>query len=234
MGWHRFGLRSGAVISLIAICTTSATFHFLGGILLLEVIIACLWKYEQRFFVLLIITFTWAGMNCLCRALGPGDVGWCWLPAPSSASSFGQRLHAVLPVRCDLIAFFCVCAAFVSASVSTFVRMASLKALSLMLLFLYCVSGARLAALGREKSFFHGLVWGGEIAVFLTAGCYFGLGKSVWGNPNSLGAVMSVAVFPILTVGMVYHRRADSKGAPTGFALLFVLIWFFSAWLVPE
>ena len=36
---------------------------FLGGILLLEVIIASLWKYDQRFFVLLMIAFVWAGMH---------------------------------------------------------------------------------------------------------------------------------------------------------------------------
>src|SRR5271154_5162992 len=36
---------------------------FLGGILLLEIIIASLWKYDQRFFVLLMIAFVWAGMN---------------------------------------------------------------------------------------------------------------------------------------------------------------------------
>src|SRR5260370_33447484 len=36
---------------------------FLGGILLLEVLIGSLWKYEQRFFVLLMIAFVCAGMN---------------------------------------------------------------------------------------------------------------------------------------------------------------------------
>ena len=36
---------------------------FLGAILLLEIIIASLWRYDQRFFVLLIVTFVWAGMN---------------------------------------------------------------------------------------------------------------------------------------------------------------------------
>ncbi|MFY9646793.1 MAG: O-antigen ligase family protein, partial [Terriglobales bacterium] len=174
---------------------------FLGGILLLEVIIASLWKYEQRFFVLLIVTFTWAGLKVPLQGswaegrwvvLGAGAVAGfiVWTKTPRGSSS-----------AIDLLAFFCVCAAFVSASVSTFVGMASLKALSLMLLFLYCVSGGRLAARGREKRFFEGLIWGGEIAVFLTAGCYFGLGTSVWGNPNSLGAVMSVAVFPILLWG---------------------------------
>src|ERR1700687_3074380 len=36
---------------------------FLGGILLLEIIIASVWKFDERFFALLMITFVWAGMH---------------------------------------------------------------------------------------------------------------------------------------------------------------------------
>jgi len=174
---------------------------FLGGILLLEVIIACLWKYDQRFFVLLMIAFVWAGMNVPLQGAWTGGrwvvlsvgavVGYIvWTKTPRR--SFGS-LH--------LIAFFCVCAAFVSATVSSFIQLASSKALSLFLLFTYCASGARLAVLGREDRFFRGLLWGGEIAVYFTAICYFGLGQSIWGNPNSLGAATSIGLFPILLWG---------------------------------
>ncbi len=174
---------------------------FLGGILLLEVIIASLWEYDQRFFVLLMITFVWAGMNVPLQGAGTSGrwvvllagavVGFIvWEKTPRGP--FGS-LH--------LIAFFCVCAAFVSATVSPFIQMASLKALSLLLLFLYCASGARLAVLGREDRFFRGLLWGSETAVYVTAICYFGLGQSIWGNPNSLGAAMSIGLFPILLWG---------------------------------
>src|SRR5208282_5058451 len=96
---------------------------FLGGVLLLEVIVACLWKYEQRFFVLLMITFVWAGMNVPLQ--GAWTVGrWVvlvagtvvgfvlWTKSPRASSS-----------SLDLIAFFCVCAAFASAGVSTFESM---------------------------------------------------------------------------------------------------------------
>src|ERR1019366_3617861 len=31
--------------------------------------------------------------------------------------------------------------------------------------------------------------------------CYFGLGQRIWGNPNSLGAAMSIGIFPILLWG---------------------------------
>ncbi len=174
---------------------------FLGEVLLLEIIIAAVWKYDQRFFILLIIAFAWAGMNVpmegawtsarwvvLAAAAVVGFIVWTRTPR----GGFGS-LH--------LIAFFCVCAAFVSASVSPFPQMAFLKAFSLLLLFTYCAAGGRMAVLGREDRFFRGLLWGTEMAVYGTAICYLVLGKSFWGNPNSLGAVMSVAIFPILLWG---------------------------------
>jgi len=174
---------------------------FLGGILLLEVIIASLWKYDQRFFVLLMITFIWAGMHLPLQGawtsgrwvvLSAGAVVGFIVWAKNPRRSFGS-LH--------LIAFFCICAAFASATVSLYMQMAFLKALSLLLLFLYCAAGARLAVLGREDRFFHGLLWACEIAVYVTVICYFGLGQRIWGIPNSLGAVMGVGLFPILFWG---------------------------------
>src|ERR1700675_2250294 len=55
-------------LSLVLYLTYSHLQYFrdvslLGGILLLEVIIVSLWNYGQRFFILLMITFVWAGMN---------------------------------------------------------------------------------------------------------------------------------------------------------------------------
>jgi O-antigen ligase len=174
---------------------------FLGGILLLEILIASLWKYDQRFFVLLMIAFAWAGMHVPLQSAWTAGrwvvlfagavVGFIvWTKAPRRSSG---TLH--------LIGFFCVCAAFVSATVSPFIQMASLKALSLFLLFLYCASGARLAVLGREDRFFQGLLWASEIAVYITAISYLGLGQTIWGNPNSLGASMSIVFFPLLLWG---------------------------------
>jgi|HubBroStandDraft_5_1064220.scaffolds.fasta_scaffold58606_2 O-antigen ligase len=174
---------------------------FLGGILMLEVIIASLWKFEQRFFLLLMVIFLWAGMSIPLRSAGitgrwvvlaaGAVVGFIvWIKTP--------RKHFV---SIHLIAFFCVCAAFVSATVSQFTQMSSLKALSLFLLFLYCSSGARAAVLGREDRFFPGLVWASEIMVYATGALYLGLGESIWGNPNSMGAAMSIAAFPILLWG---------------------------------
>lgn len=174
---------------------------FLGGVLLLEMIIAALWKFRERFFVLLLITFLWAGMSVPMQ--GAGTAGrWVVL---ASGAVVGFIIWTKTPHTrfrsIHLIAFFCVCAAFVSATVSSFIQMASFKALSLFLLFLYCASGARLAVLGREDRFFHCVLLGTEIAVYGTALCSLGLGVGIWGNPNALGAAMSVGAFPILLWG---------------------------------
>src|SRR6266404_3570065 len=183
----------------------------LGGILLLEVIIASLWNYGQRFFVLLMITFVWAGMAVPLQ--GAGTVGrWIVLAAGALVGCIVWVRAPYRPFRSiHLIAFFCICAAFVSATVSSFVQIASLKALSLALLFLYCAAGARVAVLGREDRFFRGVVWGSEIAVYISAICYFGLGRSIWGNPNSLGAAMSIGVFPILLWAWLTSDRPVGK-----------------------
>jgi O-antigen ligase len=202
--WQWTGFAIGALLFSYAILSHLQYFgsiSFLGAILLIEVVIASLWKYDQRFFLLLMIAFLWAGMNVPLQGAWTGGrwfvlstgaaIGYIiWMRAPRS--SF-RTIH--------LLAFFCIGAAFVSATVSSYVQMASFKALSLCLLFLYCTSGARLAVIGREERFFRGLVLASEIAVYVTAICYFGLGQSIWGNPNSLGAAMSIGVFPILLWG---------------------------------
>jgi hypothetical protein len=173
----------------------------LGGILLLEIIIASLWNYGQRFFVLLMITFVWAGMHVPLQSAWTGG-RWVVLSAGAVVGYIiWTKNHPKPSGLLHLIAFFCICTAFVSATVSPFVQMASLKALSLFLLFLYCACGARLSVLGREDRFFRGLLWGSEIAVYATAICYLGLGQGIWGNPNSLGAAMSIGLFPVLLWG---------------------------------
>ena len=201
---------------------------FLGGILLLEVIIASLWKYDQRFFVLLMIAFVWAGMNVPLQ--GAWTAGrWVVL---SAGAVVGFIVWTKTPRRpfgsLHLIAFFCICAAFVSATVSPFIQMASLKALSLLLLFLYCAAGARMAAFGREDRFFRGLLWGSEIAVYVTAICYFGLGQPIWGNPNSLGAAMGIGLFPILLWGWFTSDRSVVRRRRLSALLLCTYLVFLS------
>ena len=209
-----FGIILGVVVGLYSLLHYLQLFSdvtFLGGFLLLEIIIAGVWKYEQRFLILLLIAFLWAGMHV------PMESTWTlgrWVVL-GAGSAVGFVLWTRTPRRrfgsMHLLAFFCVGAAFVSASVSLFVRMASLKAFSLLLLFLYCATGARLAVLGREGRFFRGLLWACEILVYASAICYLGLGQPIWGNPNSLGAAMSVAIFPILLWGWINEEVPGVK-----------------------
>ncbi|HTR22898.1 MAG TPA: O-antigen ligase family protein [Terriglobales bacterium] len=211
--WQWGGVTLGALLFFYAVLTHMQYFgsiSFLGAVLLVEVVVVSLWKYERRFFLLLMIAFLWAGMNVPMQGAWTGGrwfvlsagamIGYIiWLRAPSRSL---RTIH--------LLAFFCMGAALVSATVSPFVQMASYKAVSLCLLFLYCSSGARLGVIGREERFFRGLVLAGEIAVVATAVCYFVLGEQIWGNPNSLGAAMSIGVFPILLWGWFV---SDSPGA---------------------
>jgi O-antigen ligase len=202
---------------------------FLGGVILLEAIIAGVWKYDQRFFPLLMIAFIWAGVLVPGQGAFRGGGRWIVLFAGAFA---GFVIWTRTPRRpfgsLHLIAFFCVCAAFVSATVSPWIQMASLKAFSLFLLFLYCASGARLAILGREGRFFRGLLWGCEIVVYSTAICYFGLGQSIWGNPNSLGAAFAIAVFPLLLWGWFISGEPGVKFRRLAALLLCTYLIFFS------
>jgi O-antigen ligase len=210
--WAALGV--GLCLALYFFFTHSQMFgnmSFLGGIVLIELIIASLWKYEQRFIVFLLIIFLWAGMSVPLQSAGTNG-RWVVLAAGAAVGFVVWTKAQNRPFgSIHLIAFFCVCAAFVSATVSPFVQMASLKALSLCLLFLYCSAGARVAVAGREERFFSGLVFGAEIAVYGTAICYLALGDPIWGNPNSLGAAMSIAVFPILLWGWLSSAGTVSK-----------------------
>jgi O-antigen ligase len=201
---HWAGIALGLALALYFVYSHLRDFgnvSFLGVILLLEILIACLWKYERRFFVLLTIAFLWAGMHVPMQGVW-GAGRWVVLAAGAAVGFVVWIKTPRAPFRSlHLIAFFCICAAFVSATVSPWIQMASLKALSLLLLLMYCASGARMAVLGREDRFFRGLLWGCEIAVYVTAICYFGLGADIWGNPNSLGAAMAAGVFPVLLWG---------------------------------
>jgi O-antigen ligase len=201
----------------------------LGGALMLEILIASIWKFEERFFVLLMIAFVWAGMAVPLQEAWRGGGRWLVLAA---GAAVGFIVWTKIPRRpfgtMHLMAFFCVSAAFVSATVSPWIQMALLKALSLFLLFTYCASGARVAVLGREEHFFRGLLWGCELTVYATAVAYFGLGDSIWGNPNSLGAAMSIGVFPVLLWGWFTDDRPGEKVRRLAALLLCTYLVYFS------
>ena len=220
----------GSLFALYLIYSHFAYFgdvSFLGGILMLEIVIGCLWKFDERFFPLVMIMFLLAGMNVPMQNAGTSG-RWFVL---ATGAVVGYVIWIKTPRKhfaaFHLIALFCVCAAFVSATVSPFLQMAMFKALSLLLLFLYGCAGARLAVVGRESRFFEGLLWACEIAVYATAICYFVLNLSVWGNPNSLGAAMSIGVFPVLLWGWLASDAGVARWRRLAALLLcaYLVLW---------
>jgi O-antigen ligase len=183
---------------------------YLGAILALQLALVGLSHFEEIFFPLLMGSFLWAGsmlplsgtgmaLRWLFLAVGAigGFVIWIKSPRPRHFEAF------------HLVAAFCVISALVSAVVSEVPRTALLKVVSLFLLFLYTSSGARLAFSGREGKFVNGLVLSCEILVYVSAVCYVGLGYSIFGNPNALGAVIGVVAVPVLLWAAVV---AETRG----------------------
>jgi len=131
---------------------------YLGGLLLLELLCAALWMYRQVFFPLILIAFLFAGTGLAVGGgwtvarwvfLGFGAAGGCVIMFKERGQRFGL-FH--------IVALFAVLAATVSAAVSRYPDLAMLKALSLLLLFVYAATGARLAVAGRESRFFFRLI----------------------------------------------------------------------------
>jgi len=198
----------------------------LAALLFLQILLLALWNYRSRFFLLLLAVFLWAGMALPLN--GVWTTGRWLVLAVGALTGLvvynrDQRQHFVL---FHLVALFCVVAALVSAAVSAYPGLAFLKAMSLLLLFLYGSSGARLAVLGREASFFSQLLLGCELLVYLTAISYFLFQFEIFGNPNSLGAVMGVAAAPILLWGILVSERPTTHWRrTTAFAITLLLLF---------
>ena len=200
---------------------------YLGGLIFLQVVLAALWDYRQRFLPLLLVVFLWAGMDVPLETvwtsgrwfvLAVGAVAGFILYAKGRHQHFGT-FH--------LVAFVCVLAALISAMVSPYPSLAVLKALSLLLLFLYGAAGARLAIVGRAAKFFSGLLLGCEILVYSATIAYFVLGLRPFGNPNSLGAVMGVVVAPLMVWGvLVSEDKTIRRRRILAFALSLLLLFF--------
>ncbi len=182
---------------------------FLATIIIGQIVIASLCRYKQSFFMVLMAAFFWAGMRLpLSEAWLEGR--WVVLAAGSLAGlaiyikSRNYRFGLI-----HLFAFLCVLSAIVSASVSAYPQEALLKSLSLLFLFLYGTTGARLAGGGFEqKNLFSRLLVAAEGAVYVSAIAYFVLRQSIFGNPNSLGAVMGITVVPVLMWGYLGAESA--------------------------
>jgi O-antigen ligase len=187
--------------------------YYLGGLIFLQVLLAMVWKYEQRFFPFLVVVFLWAGMSVPFS--GVWTAGRWAVLAVGAIAGFALYMRSPHPrfSSFHMVAMFAVVAALVSAAVSSFAGLSFMKALSLLLLFLYASTGARLALSGREEKFFPRLLFFVEIMVYLSAIAYLVLHTPIYGNPNSMGAIMGVVAVPLLfwgtltTEGKTMHRR---------------------------
>ena len=203
--------------------------YYLGGILLLELILINLWHYERTFLPFLLLVFLWAGMDLPLSSSAGLTVRWVVLGFGALAGYMMWMKHRrEQPLTLfHLMAFFCVISALVSAIVSDYPEVALLKVLSLVMLFLYCACGARYAIHGREPQFVRGLVLACELIVYLSAVAYLILGREVYGNRNSLGAVMGIIAFPVLAWAALasdnpgLRRRLGACLLLSGFLLYF-------------
>ncbi len=173
---------------------------FLGA----EVMLIAVANYRKAFFPILMVTFLWAGSS-MPMHFGFLQARWAVLAVGASAGLavyLHDRAHAFGTIH--LIALFCVLSAFVSASTSAYPSEASLKAVSLLALLAYAAAGVRIAVpvLSPER-FFQKLLLACEVLTWISAVCYFVLRFAIFGNPNSLGAIMAVGVTPTLLWGFL-------------------------------
>jgi O-antigen ligase len=202
--------------------------HALGAIIFLQLLLAAIWNYRQRFFPLLLLIFLWAGVGIPLASIWTSG-RWFVLAAGALAGLIIYMKDANHHFGMfHLVAFVSVLSALISAMVSSYPTTAMLKALSLLLLFLYGVAGARLAIVGRETSFFSGLLVACEIMVYITAAAYFALGFHFFGNPNSLGAVMGVALAPLLLWGILISEKTITRRRRSVAFVISLLLLFFS------
>ncbi len=187
---------------------------YMEGLVLLEITFVAIWHYEKAMFPALLLVFVWAGSN-LPLAGSVTAVRWVFLAAAAAVGLF-RWLDCNERLSLDsfhVMAALCVFSAVVSGLVSTRSQISLLKALSLFLLFLFGSCGARVALVSREARFFRGLLLGCEIVSYVSAFCYIVLHFSLLGNPNSLGAVMGVAIVPVLVWGILVteDRRVSRR-----------------------
>ncbi len=178
---------------------------YIGGLLFLEFLLVALWLYRRVFFAVLIVVFLLAGVDLPVGGawtylrwvvLAIAALGGCAIVLKEHRYSFGMF---------DVLAFLALLAALMSAAVSKYSSFSFFKVTSLVLLFVYAATGARVAVAGRESRFFTGLLLGCQIFVAVVGAFYFA-GIEMMGNPNSLGAVMGVVAAPILLWGTLLKQ----------------------------
>ena len=199
---------------------------YLGAIIAIEVVLACLWRFETVFFPVTMYCFL-AAATALPFAVESFTVRWLFL-------GVGALVGSVIWIKSNrtrhfgvfhLVALFSVLAALASASTSGTPATALLKVGSLFLLFLYASTGGRVALSGREGAFVHGLVLACETLVFVAAIFYFA-GHDLFGNPNNLGAFVGVVATPVLLwAALVAESRGERQRHYTALVLCGVLLY---------
>jgi O-antigen ligase len=198
----------------------------LGGIVFIQVVVAAIWRFQQRFFALLMLCFLFAGTG-----IPPEGA---WLTARWVVLGIGAVVGFVVYVKqrdlhfkaFHLAALICVISAIVSALVSDSPAIAESKALSLLMLFTYAAAGGRLALVRKKDQFFPVLLAVAEFGTYLTATAYLVFRFPFLGNPNSLGAIMGTVCVPVLLWGSFVAETKPERSRRTfafGLALLLVL-----------
>jgi len=215
----------GVTAMLVALVSPRylSDYYYLGAVIFVEAMLLALWDYSRRFFPVLLAVFLWAGIDV---PLGEIWTSRRWFVLAIAALGgfimyMKDRHHVFLPFH--LVALGCVVSAVISAMVSSYPQIALLKALSLLLLFAYAATGARLAVMGREAKFCSGLLLGCEGLTYITAISYFILRRYFFGNPNSLGAVAGVVGLPVLLWGVLVSEDPGLRRRRI-FALILALL----------
>jgi O-antigen ligase len=200
--------------------------YYLGALICFQILIATIWHYRTRFLLVLLLVFLWAGIGLPLNTVWTS--GRWFVLAVGALAGFviymRDRQHHFTIFH--LVAFFCVLAAAVSATVSSYPTQAGLKAVSLLLLFLYGAAGARLAVMGRESEFSAELLMGCELMIYIFAVSYFAFHYEFFDNQNSLGAMMGVAAVPVMLWGVLVSDTVLVRRRRTFAFLLAVLLLF--------
>jgi len=192
----------------------------LGGLLFFELLIAAICFYRRFFLPALLLVFLFAGLDLPLKGIWT-QTRWLFLGAGAFVGGLVVLKERKLPFKLfHVIAIFSIFACLLSATVSQRSDVARLKAISVLLLFVYAGTGARLAFARSEPNFLQGLRIGSEILI-VTVGILYGLGLQVLGNPNSLGAVMCFLA-PVLLWGFLLDRESYSK--PVHLALFLLCV----------
>jgi O-antigen ligase len=224
----------GGAIVLVLLSLTRPQFlanpQFLGAAIAGQILLVALARYRQAFFFFVMAAFLWAGIDL--------PLSGAWLQGRWIVLAIGALAGLAIYMRdprhhfqlIHLFALFSVLSAVVSASVSAYPQEALLKSLSLFLLFLYSATGARLAVPSIEpEKFFRKLLLVCEGITYLAAIGYFLLRWSIFGNPNSLGAVMGVLIVPVMLWGFLCAQSVAVKRR-LGFSLALAIALLMSTY----